>query len=150
MTASSSSAPVVPREFAVGDPAEEAYAWRGGQLPALHDSARKGDVLTVAAMLRDGVAAGMASEKGDTAPHRAAIGGHMLVMAKRLAAGAHWDASCASDGLRTLWRPLHSAARGGQLRSIRALHAAGADVHAMCTYGLAPVHSAGQNGVAEA
>ena len=56
----------MPRELAVGDPAKEAYAARGGQLPALHESARTGDVSTVTAMLKDGVAAGTATDKGDT------------------------------------------------------------------------------------
>ena len=92
MGAASSKAAVAPRELAADDPAAKAYAWRGGKLPALHEAARRGDAPAVAKMLRGGAPAGMASDKGDTALHWAAIGGHVAVMEALLAAGANADA----------------------------------------------------------
>ena len=150
MAAASSRATAAPRELVSDDPAAEPYAWRRGELPPLHEAARKGNAPAVAALLRGGVSAGAASDKGDTALHWAAIGGHVAVMEDLIAAGAGWAVECHWNKFRTATRPLHWAARGGQVPAIQVLLVAGANVHAQDTTGSTALHMAGDSGSAEA
>ncbi|OSX68553.1 hypothetical protein BU14_2589s0001, partial [Porphyra umbilicalis] len=141
MAAASSSAAAVRRELASDDPAARPYAWRCGELPPLHQASRQGDTLAVAALLRGGVPAGAASDKGDSALHWAAVGGHVAVMEELLAAGADWAVNCRWDRFTIGWQPLHWAARGGRAPAIQVLLAAGADLHAKTHDGSTALHS---------
>ncbi|THD20214.1 putative fetal globin-inducing factor [Fasciola hepatica] len=77
---------------------------------------------------------------GYTALHRAAYGGHLLVLKRLIQLGANLN-SRTEDG----WTPLHSAAFWNQLACVQTLVYAGADPQALTNSNQTPMHLAVSN-----
>jgi ankyrin repeat protein len=114
---------------------------------SLADAARRGDLDTVKALLKDGADVNAPEGDGMTALHWAAERGDLELTNLLLYGGANVRAVTRIG----LYTPLHIAARAGNAPVVRALVAAGADVAALSSpSGVTPLHLAAAAGSVDA
>ena len=122
-------------------------AWDGGWPPGspfaeLHDLARTGDEVAIAAILRNNsVDVNERDEVQLSALHWAALSGHARVVEQLCAAGARVNAKDDESGT-----PAHYAARHGHVDVMRTLHRFGANMSAHDEGRITPAHAAGRAG----
>lgn len=110
------------------------------------DAAMRGDLEAVKYLVNQGANVNVAQGDGMTALHWAAVHDHADLVGILAEAGAKLEAGTRIGG----YTPLHVASREGSAAAVKALLAAGANVHALNSVGVTPLHLAGMAGTPEA